>query len=740
MSALRPAPAPPRLALAGLMLHGAATAAAPVPEELWQALRSGAPTSVVVEVDSRAIDRAAALRRARLPRQVDDAAALQSLAARYRERKDQVLGGLQGADSQTVRDYSHLPMVLLRVRSQAALRALAARPGVNALHADRLYQPVLAQSLPLVGQPMVAAAGLSGAGATVAVIDNGIDLAQLGCTAVATPASCPVVAIETFVAKPGQPSASNVHGTNVAAIALGSAPDAGVAILDVFSDAGALSSDVIAAINWSIANRAGWNIVAINLSLGDASHHVSQCGGSVFASPVTNARNAGLHVAAAAGNRAYESGVFTAGVSDPACVPGALSVGAVYDSNIGGVAWSVCTDSTSAADKVACFSNTASYLGLLAPGAVVTAGGATLGGTSQATPHVSGALAVLRAAFPNETLAAIEARLGTNGTPVTDPRNGQVSPRLNLRAAARPVNDDFAKAIVIAGSSGNAPGDNRLATHEAGEPQPAPAATQSVWWRWTAPAAGQVSLDTLGSGFDTRLDVYTGSAVGALAVVAGNDNADGMSLGSALRFQAVAGATYRWAIDSSDGGAGSTTLQWSLNTSAQANLSVSLSGPAAAQPGSTVVYTLTASNAGPQSATGVVASVAVPAGLSVVGVPAGCSAQAASITCSIGELASGASVSFALSLRVDSLDSPVSLNASLASDVPDPVVSDNSATTTLSAAGGDADIPTLPAWAALLLGLWLLSRLGLAGTGAARIGDERPARHAGVTLDRDIRA
>ncbi len=41
-----------------------------------------------------------------------------------------------------------------------------------------------------------------------------------------------------------------------------------------------------------------------------------------------------------------------------------------------------CSDPTTAADKVACFSNGGSLVTLLAPGAMITAGGYTMGGTS----------------------------------------------------------------------------------------------------------------------------------------------------------------------------------------------------------------------------------------------------------------------------------------------------------------------------------------------------------------------
>ncbi|MFO0006780.1 MAG: S8 family serine peptidase, partial [bacterium] len=107
----------------------------------------------------------------------------------------------------------------------------------------------------------------------------------------------------------------------------------------------------------------------------------------------------------------------------PACSPSAVSVGAVYDSNMGAIGWSGCSDSSTAADKVTCFSNSTSFLDLLAPGALITAGGHTMGGTSQASPHVAGAMALVAAAFPDATPDEIEARLKSTGVNVTDSRN-----------------------------------------------------------------------------------------------------------------------------------------------------------------------------------------------------------------------------------------------------------------------------------------------------------------------------
>lgn len=121
-----------------------------------------------------------------------------------------------------------------------------------------------------------------------------------------------------------------------------------------------------------------------------------------------------------------------------------------------------------------------------------------------------------------------------------------------------PANNAFANAIVIASTPFSGQGFNTLATKEAGEPAHAgDAGGHSVWWRWTSPAGGTVKLDTRGSYYDTTLGVYTGSQVSSLTqIVADDDIQDGVIQASEVTFTAIAGTTYRIAVDGFDGDTG----------------------------------------------------------------------------------------------------------------------------------------------------------------------------------------
>lgn len=348
----------------------------------------------------------------------------------------------------TLIQYQQIPMLYVHVTDEAGLTALATDPAVVGVYEDVANEAFLDQSLPLIGQSTAYAAGRTGSGASVAVLDTGVDYTASAFGSCSAPGGSCKVAYAADFATDDHSRDDEGHGTNVSGIVLGVAPEAKIIGLDVFTGASASSSVIISAIDWVIANQATYNIQAINMSLGSGAY-TSACSSDVFATPVSEARAAGILTAAASGNSAY-----TNAISTPACTPAAVSVGAVYDSAMGGVGWTACTDTTTAADKVTCFSNSASFLTMLAPGALINAAGYSMGGTSQASPHVAGAIAALRGAAPTESVDATVSRLTSTGVSVTDTRNGITKPRLNLAAAASDCVTSVASSTSSVGVSG----------------------------------------------------------------------------------------------------------------------------------------------------------------------------------------------------------------------------------------------------------------------------------------------
>ncbi len=130
---------------------------------------------------------------------------------------------------------------------------------------------------------------------------------------------------------------------------------------------------------------------------------------------------------------------------------------------------------------------------------------------------------------------------------------------LNLNPA---WNDHFASSLVLTGASGTVSASTRGATRQAGETNHAGVfGSNSIWFSWTAALSGEAIFQTIGSGFDTLLGVYTGGSVAALTVVAADDNSAG-GTASRVTFSAVAGSTYRIAIDGPAGARGLARLTW----------------------------------------------------------------------------------------------------------------------------------------------------------------------------------
>ena len=407
----------------------------------------GKPQDLIVVFDEKAIQKDTESLQATTRFPSNHKSIIDYKSKRFSEQKLNVLSTVASGETIVLRQYSHLPMSFIRVHSKRALDKLLASPNVVAAYEDGvLHRAYMAQSLPLIGQPQAAAAGDIGSGTYVAVLDQRVDYSQPifgSCTSPGVPSGCKVVVAQD---SPGMPNDGlgfqDNHGTNVAGTVLSVAPGTKIISLNVFNGESANDTDIIKAIDWCIDSvRAGtYNIVAINLSLGDHSSNANPLttASAQYYSAFANARAAKILPVVAAGNDAHISGI-----SLPAAVVGAVSVGAVYDAIFGEFTAptspkTTCTDSSTAPDLVTCFSNSASFLTLLAPGCRTDGGIQTppyMCGTSQATPHVAGAVAVLRSTFPSETLDQTVARL-TNGVQVTDTRgNGITKPRLSLPMA-----------------------------------------------------------------------------------------------------------------------------------------------------------------------------------------------------------------------------------------------------------------------------------------------------------------
>ncbi len=251
--------------------------------------------------------------------------------------------------------------------------------------------------------------GYRGQGYSVAVIDTGIDYTHPALGGGFGPGKR-VVAGWDFVNRDADPMDDNGHGTHVAGIIgssdanySGIAPQVNLIALKVLDAGGAGSfGDVEDALRWVINNRYAYNIVAVNLSLGAGNHTSNPY--TFLEDEFTSLRSQGVFIASASGNSffTYNS---QQGLGYPAVSPQVVSVGAVWAGNFGQVSWSSgAVDYTTAADRMASFTQRSSGLDIVAPGALLTStylggGFQTMAGTSMATPVVAGAAVLLHQAF-----------------------------------------------------------------------------------------------------------------------------------------------------------------------------------------------------------------------------------------------------------------------------------------------------------------------------------------------------
>lgn len=229
-----------------------------------------------------------------------------------------------------------------------------------------------------LGAPQAWADGVDGSGATVCVVDTGVDYTH------------PALEKKFVEGKDFTGTAGNVngkddhgHGTHcagtIAGEIVGMAPGAKIYSAKVLSKGGSGSSrGVMAGVDWCV----GKGVQVVSMSLGGGPSDPA------FAELVKRAREKGTQIIAASGNNGQRN------ISYPAAYPGANAIGALgtYEKDL-----------PFDADERASFSNYGPQLSVVAPGVrvlstVLNGKYDEYSGTSMATPHIAGLVALMQSA------------------------------------------------------------------------------------------------------------------------------------------------------------------------------------------------------------------------------------------------------------------------------------------------------------------------------------------------------
>jgi len=217
-------------------------------------------------------------------------------------------------------------------------------------------------------------------------------------------------------------------------------------------------------------------------------------------------------------------------------------------------------------DTLSGFSNSGHYsVDLAAPGSGIYStylgmdAYRTLDGTSMATPHVSGALALAKAEFPTESAEDLIARLYSSVDPLESMEGKlRTGGRLNLHrllGESTPVlkHDEFAQALELEGSYAYWSGSNQRATREEDESafSPGHSGVKSLWFSWTAPHDGLLELSAFSDTASLELVAYRGATKDSLQKVDADDSLDDVAK-ELLRFYVNQGDEYRFVVDSND--------------------------------------------------------------------------------------------------------------------------------------------------------------------------------------------
>ncbi len=300
--------------------------------------------------------------------------------------------------------YNNINVVSAQLNN-AQIMKLKKDPNVVAVEKSGTIHTFLTQSVPIVNADdawleKINGINITGIQTTVCILDTGIDdnhpdlspnIIEQYCYCTASDygsgGCCPNNQAEDTDANDDEGHGTHVSGIVAASGGIyGVAKGANIIAIRIADNTGtAEDSDLIKGIEWCIDNATKYNISVISLSMGGGSYN-DYCDGEL--SSIRDAIDAAvahnISFVAATGNDHDASNI-----AAPACLFNATRVGA-----------------TTKSDVIASYSNRGANFSdlLLAPGSDITStknGGGYVSkyGTSMATPHVSGAIALLTQAY-----------------------------------------------------------------------------------------------------------------------------------------------------------------------------------------------------------------------------------------------------------------------------------------------------------------------------------------------------
>jgi hypothetical protein len=328
---------------------------------------------------------------------------------------------------------THLAIVIGEI-SPERLEHVAALRQVKAIEPDRTLRADTAEGKALINSDdLLDDFNATGEGIVVAVLDSGINDSH--------PDLAGKVPVHRSYNGPNGQDGFN-HGTKVAGIIAGDdglAPEASLWDIKVIDSNGVTTIPILLEALDALMPDVDEIDILVGAFSDPTQRFATSC--DIFspagAQAVNFFRDRGKVLIGSSGNDGDG-----AALGIPACLEAIMATGAVYDANVGSQNQFGCSDNTTSADKIACYSNGGPLVDFYAPADCARAPQGTgsgfdscFGGTSAAAAYAAGAAAQIWSVKTQASGVQLENALKNNGPLINDPRSGTNRRRINALAA-----------------------------------------------------------------------------------------------------------------------------------------------------------------------------------------------------------------------------------------------------------------------------------------------------------------